>query len=327
MKNFLKQHGITAENGYVSHSIFVDNISERVHYATPIHIGLKDDLYKIPEYNIYVHIDKINTLYFMYFKPSEYDNKQITEIREKCLTSHKRTSYFQYNSSCNIFMRLKTIENNDKLDDNIETLVDKVASKIKSNKKIGVNIVLQGKPGTGKSSCVEIISQKMKSDVYILGINKDMKEFVENISILNRVIVLIPELDKHIERCDPEYKEYEQLLLELLCGCYTPTNSLIIITCNDINKLRSNPIMTRPGRVHFTVEFSMINKEMIKKIVLEYFPDFKDFSIFDKFVNNVSVAEFKTAITNKFIMDEVIDKSFKVEKMEYTNKMINKLYM
>jgi len=327
MKNFLKQYGITAENGYVSHSIFVDNIPERVHYAIPVYIGLTDDLYRVPEHNIYVHINKLDSIHSMYFNPSEYNYKQITEIREKNFTSHKRTSYFQYNSGCNMFIRLKTIENNDELDKNIENVVDKIVSKIKSNKKIGVNIVLQGKPGTGKSSCVEIISQKMKSDVYILSIDKNMKRFVESVSTLSGIILLIPELDKHIDRCDSGYKEYEQLLLELLCGCYTPVNSLIIITCNDINKLKSNPIMTRPGRVHFTIEFPMINKEMIKRIVLEYFPDFEDFSVFDKFVNNVSVAEFKTAITNKFIMDEVIDKSFKVEKMEYTNKIINKLYM
>ena len=290
-------------------------IIKHVHKFETVFIDSHEIMYKLQE-NIYIYIDYRYRICLVYYAGDyTYDivNDIINNITESNMSYY---TYVHINNFNKYFKRFKKIENDTKLDSNIDNIVNNIVNKV-LNYNISVNIVLHGNPGTGKSSCIEIIAKRLNSNVYILPINDDLLDAVKELGTIQKSVILIPELDKHIGRNDEKYKEYEQIILELLCGCYSVKNSIIAITCNDINKLRQNPIMTRPGRVHSIIEFPMITLDLIKNIVLKYYPDHIDFSIFHKYVNKVSVAEFNTAILNSFINDKKLDSNFEVYQVEY----------
>jgi ATP-dependent 26S proteasome regulatory subunit len=257
---------------------------------------------------------------------NKYNYSKIMKTVNKLFNTSKYYKEYDRNSDC--YCSLSQINNNNKLPSNIKPIVNNIVNKVLNYDKLSINVVLYGEPGTGKSSCVEIISRKLNSNVYILPMNESLKSAIIKLSDVTKSVILIPELDKFLLSFskNEKYSEYEQLLLEFLCGCYTTKNNIVIITCNDYKSLKQHKIMTRPGRVHFSVEFSNITEELIKNIVLEYFPDFTNFNILSKFAGKVSIAEFRTAVMNKFIMDKPIDESFKVEHMKY-NESSRSLYM
>ena len=288
-------------------------ISKQFYVFETKYIDSTEALYKVPNHDIYIYVFHKRYVYTFL-----YSDKYTYEAAHKVIIEKTKSnkSYYTYSSNRAQFLKLKSIENTNKLNKGINDIIDKVVNKV-SKYDINVNIVLYGKPGSGKSSCVEIIAEKLGSNIYILPIDNNLLDAVKELPLHIKPVILIPELDKHIDRDDKEYKEYQQVLLELLNGCYSVKNSIIIITCNDYNKLKQDKIMTRPGRIHFSIEFPMISAESIKDIVLKYFPDHKNFSIFDKFINKVSIAEFKTAVMNAFITDTPIDETFCIAHIEY----------
>ena len=44
----------------------------------------------------------------------------------------------------------------------------------------------------------------------------------------------------------------------------------------------------------------------IKHIIRQYYPNYEDFSMFEKYVDNISHAEFHTAVCQCYIMDKDI---------------------
>lgn len=322
--NIFEKYDITPSNGYVTLNERVyETIDKKSSKLVPIHLDQKCVIYKIPDEDIYLYCNPDQGTNWLIFNQHKYTNQQASKILKK--TKSKSNSYYVYNDSYEDFKKTKKIRNSDQVDKSKEVLIDQTVSKFKICDDLNTNIIFYGKPGTGKSSCVEIFANKLKYDVYVLNIDDSLKDAIVEVSKLSGVIILIPELDKHINRQDEKYKEYEQFLLEFLSGAYLPRKSLTIITCNDVKILESNPIMTRKGRIHYKFEFTAVTMDTIINITKKYFPDFDNFSIFDKFVGKVSAAEFKAAIMNSFIIDSPPDESFEVEIVEV--KKSNHLYI
>lgn len=322
--NILEKYNITPSNGYVTmYERVLDIIDKKSSKLIPIHLDEVSIIYKIPDEDIYLYYNARFSVDMIIFNQHKYTNKQALKVFKKIGSKHNK--YYVYSSSFERFCKTKNIKNNDQIEKSKEVLVNQIVSKFGICDDINVNIVFHGKPGTGKSSCVEIFATKLKYDVYVLNIDNTLKDAIVEVSKMSKIVVLIPELDKHINRQDAEYKEYEQFLLEFLSGAYLPKKSLTVITCNDVKILESNPIMTRKGRVHYKFEFGAITLGSIINIVKKYYPDFENFDIFNKFVGKVTAAEFKSAVMNSFITDSPPDETFEVEVVEV--KKSNHLYI
>jgi len=322
--NILEKYNLVPSNGYVtSETRTCDIINKKSSKLDAIHLDQQLWIYRIPNEDIYILLELRFNIGAIIFNKQKYTNKSALKIIDNLSSSKNR--YLVYNKRHEFFEKIKKIKNTDEIEKSKEVLINQIVGKFKICDDINTNIIFYGKPGTGKSSCVEIFANKLKYDVYMLNIDESLKEAIIEVSKLSEVIILIPELDKHINRQDEKYKEYEQFLLEFLSGAYLPRKSLTIITCNDVKVLESNPIMTRRGRIHYKFEFTAITLETIMNITKKYYPDFKDFSIFNKFIGKVSAAEFKAAMMNSFITNSPPDESFEVEVVEV--KKSNHLYI
>lgn len=314
--------GLCPQNGFSS--IMFD---ERYDAMGPIYdtktvfINQSRIAYQLTE-DIYFLIDYKSGFQLIFFRNMR--PKDAKKYVEKLCDN--KIMYKVYNGCCDHYTKLKFINNKNKVSTNIENILDNIVSKILKHKNLTINVVLHGSPGTGKSSCIETMANKLGSNVYILPIDENLKDAIFQLGDVTKSIILIPELDKFLLNKDEDFAEHEQLLLEFLSGCYTTRNNIVAITCNDIKVIKQHAIMTRPGRVHFMIEFGNIDKKIIRDTVLEYFPDFEGFSVFDKFIGKVTIAEFKTAIINNYVMDKPIDSSFTVERIEYNNSH-NNLYL
>jgi hypothetical protein len=321
--NCFEKYGITGEKGFISFSISA-SVKQiyKLKGTVPMHLDYDRVLIKVDD-NIYIMINTKYNINYMIYNSKVYNYSAITEKFEDFFNNS--LYYKAYNSSNDFYYNMKKIKNDNIPPDNIMSIINNIVKKILVKKNLTINIVLHGLPGSGKSSCVETISKLLNGPIYIVPMDDSLKNAITNLSEITKSVILVPELDKFLNS-DKFNSEKEQLLLELLSGCYTPTNSIIAITCNDFKLLKQHSIMTRPGRVHFAIEFGNITKQIIAEIIEEYYPEFTEFSIFDKYVNKVTVAEFRTAIVNHFIMDKELDSTFEVTRMEYS-KNTNRLYM
>lgn len=317
IETFLNKNNISAENGYAM--IYTDLCTRDVALSEfkCVHISKYSYVYQPFDEVYLISYPKFNIL-ALYYKKESYNCKKLIE-NIKVLMNYTNM-YMVFNEMNEEYCTSRSIKNNDSLDLSISPLIDKITDKV-LNHDATINIILHGKPGTGKSSCVEYMATKMDCDIYIINVDNLIKNRITALGNVKKSIILIPELDKYIEKCQEEH-----FLLELLCGCYTPSNCVIVITCNDYSVLKRHPIMTRPGRVHFSIGMGMINEELIKNITLKYFPEFTNFEIFNCHVGKVTVAEFKTAILNSFVLDIVPSAPFSVARMEHTSSKYQ-LYM
>jgi hypothetical protein len=318
-----EKYGITGENGFISFSISANTKQiYKLEGIVPVHIDYERVLVKFDD-NIYIMVNSKHGTHSMIYNSKVYTYSAITKKFEDFFNNS--LYYKTYNTSNDFYYNMRKIKNSNTPPDNVSNIINNIVKKVSVKKNLTINIVLHGLPGSGKSSCVETIAKLLDSSIYIVPMDDSLKGAITNLSEVSRSVILVPELDKFLNNNKFD-SEKEQLLLEFLSGCYTPANSIIVITCNDFKLLKQHSIMTRPGRIHFAIEFGNITKQIITELVEEYYPDFTNFSIFDKYINKVTVAEFRTAIVNHFIMDKPLDSTFEVTRMEYS-KNTNRLYM
>jgi len=141
--------------------------------------------------------------------------------------------------------------------------------RLSKNQVINCSYVLYGEPGTGKSTFAANIARLFGYDMYIVN------DYVENrLAYEKRSVILIEELDKILnDNGDFTIKDVEiSVMLQYLDGNLRPKNSIFFITCNNIDKLRANKFLSRPGRIDEFIQFGAIDLESCKNVCDLYYP-------------------------------------------------------
>lgn len=272
---------------------------------------------QLPGYDIYLVSTRITSSVFV---SRNIDKARAGQIIEN--SAKKKLYYLKYDKSGQICTGKEIKKINYIVHPDREKLITNIKNKMDIHKDLTINIVLYGKPGTGKSTFVEYIADVFDKCVHILPISneKTLSDVISELSSRTKQIILIPEIDKILNDFgDPIYCEND--IYEFLDGSNRPHGSINIITCNDIEKFERNSILSRPGRVHYKLRFDNVTKEDVEFIIKKYYPGHDDFSIFHKFIGKITHSELNTAVCRAYIADDDISKGL---DMSMTAKKINK---
>jgi hypothetical protein len=163
--------------------------------------------------------------------------------------------------------------------------------RFKNKKDIYINLglpykfgaLLYGKPGTGKSSCINAISSYLKKDIYYLDLttvktNDDLKLLFNHINKEkneNGIIVIedIDAMTNVVHKRELQYSNNGELTLEcllnLLQGTLTHDGTTFLITTNHIEKL--DPAFYRDGRFDIKIELTPCDHFQMNTIYNKFF--------------------------------------------------------
>ncbi len=258
-----------------------------------------------------------------------------TQIKKEVKTQHVNSGYKTFDT-----MYLRETD---------EKKLLSVLSKFKSNKELlkslglpnKLCVLLDGLPGTGKSSTILTIASYLKKDIYYLSFgdtiesNEDLQMIFDHVvKNCNGGIIVAEDIDavgtllhnrtgsdtnastnnKDIEET-PTQKLSLAYVLNLLQGTITPDNLIFIATTNHIEKL--DPAFYRHGRFDARITFKLADHFQLNKIYYKFFnrnipADLLKVISEDKFTPAQFIFTIKDYISEDF-PDDVILSSF-IEK-------------
>jgi ATP-dependent 26S proteasome regulatory subunit len=170
------------------------------------------------------------------------------------------------------------------------------------------NLLLYGKPGTGKTTTIEAVANYLKKDIYYINLlnvdtNEDLHMIFEyvNKNIPNSGIIIMEDIDAMtnvvLKRTDElcEYKVNDiinnqkskltlEYFLNILQGTLTIDDSIFIVTTNHIEHL--DPAFYRDGRFDVKIELKLCDKFQIGSIYQKMMGDPLPNNILDKVIED-----------------------------------------
>ena len=166
------------------------------------------------------------------------------------------------------------------------------------------NYLLEGPPGTGKSSLIFALASKFNMNIHIinLGPKVDDSTFMSAVSSLpNNTILLLEDVDAlFVERkANDSNKSMVSFsgILNVLDGMARKNGLITFMTTNYLNRL--DKALIRPSRVDVIMKFSDATKEQVELMYRKFFPDKEDF---EKFYDKISHLNFSICAIQKFFM-------------------------
>ena len=161
--------------------------------------------------------------------------------------------------------------------------------------------LLEGLPGTGKTSLIFAIASLLKMNIAIITFGPDMDDaiFMKAISYLpNNSILLIEDVDAIFNQRKAQIHSpiTFSALLNTLDGVARRHKLITFITTNHIENL--DKALLRPGRIDKIVNFTYATDEQIKEMLFKFRPNDKD--KWDEFHKKIQPNKYTTAVLQKF---------------------------
>lgn len=186
-------------------------------------------------------------------------------------------------------------------------------------------ILLEGYPGTGKTSIISLLSQKVIDDkgiVIKITSPKNLfyyttfvKDFFRKIEPETPIITIIEDIN--------EYMDVSLELLDLLDGKNNIDHNLIIATSNDTSEI--DDTFLRPSRLDLRIEIELPNDETRREYLLNKgVPEEQVGKLVDE-SKELSLADLKELYICIYILDYSIEEAVnkiknQIEKKDYTEK-------
>lgn len=203
----------------------------------------------------------------VFWKPLNFIKQYLTGIYKKHCASENVIVFYGINDnkwSFPIFRRPRSLENIEQTSD-MKTILDDVqlfdiAENIYSSNGLPYKkgYLLEGPPGVGKTTTIEIIAMKHNRSGYIVNLNaKDMTDSVL-INLVSTVpprsIIIFEEIEKQIktlESNDNKMVSYGGILSALDGPQRLSHGTIVILTANNIDSLEKSftSALLRPGRI------------------------------------------------------------------------------
>lgn len=181
--------------------------------------------------------------------------------------------------------------------------------------------MLEGPPGTGKTSLVFALASKFNKSLSISNFGKDVddKSFFTSLSNLSdNTFMLMEDVDcLFVQRKDnDQFKNMITFsgLLNGLDGLARKEPMIVFMTTNHIDRL--DEALKRPGRMDMIVHFDYVTADQIKQMFLKLIPHQKH--KLNSFIEKTSGLTLTTAMLQKFFVDNLdsIDITKEVPKLK-----------
>jgi chaperone BCS1 len=190
------------------------------------------------------------------------------------------------------------------------------------------NILLEGYPGTGKSSLIHALASELDMNMATITFDPEMTD-LKFMRAMKRIpedtIISIEDLDVLFKK----RKENEITspltfsgLLNTLDGPGSPHRQIIIMTTNYCCNLDS--ALKRPGRVDKTIHFDYSNKEQIQLIFNKFYKKEDKETIFNLFYKEIKYLKITTAILQGYLFryrnDNILEHIKEIKETVEKNK-------
>ena len=167
------------------------------------------------------------------------------------------------------------------------------------------NIMLEGYPGTGKTSLIFALASELNYDIAILNFHRKLDDnaFMRAIRKLPKNSILV------LEDIDVLFKERKEndgyktnisfsALLNTLDGIAFRDEMISIMTTN--YECNLDAALKRPGRIDKCINFTFATKEQTRFMYQNFFPEHKE--TFDDFYKTVKRLKYTTALLQQYFM-------------------------
>lgn len=176
------------------------------------------------------------------------------------------------------------------------------------------NYLLEGLPGTGKTSLIYAIASELNQDVAILNFKRDFDDvkFMKAVQhIPENTLLILEDIDVLFQerKNSDEHKHGITFsgLLNVLDGLGHQDKLITIMTTNYKNRL--DKALIRPGRIDYCLHFDYATKEQIKHMFFRFFPG-KDYEC-KTFLDYIKKQKLKltTAILQQYLFTNMSKES------------------
>lgn len=188
---------------------------------------------------------------------------------------------------------------------------------IKYNIPYKCNILLYGKPGTGKTTTILALASKFNLNIGIIPLSAKLDDIelvyaMNSLKKINCRILVLEDIDCLFteRKVNDSYKNSVTLsgLLNCLDGLFRNEGIIVVLTANNINNI--DEAMLRSSRIDFKLKYEYADEEQTFECFKYYFPNKLD--IFDIFYKKIKNKQFSIATLQTFFfrhrkIDNILD--------------------
>lgn len=186
------------------------------------------------------------------------------------------------------------------------------------------NYLLDGLPGTGKTSTIFSVASKLDMDISILNFGPKLDDYGFNNAISeleNDTILVLEDIDSlFIDRVSSnENKSCVSFsgILNVLDGIARKHKLIIFMTTNHKEKL--DPALIRPGRIDYNIHFDYATKNQITKILNYYF---NDEDLTKQFIQQIKGIKLTTCVLQKYLFENRKNKENIISKIDELKELV-----